>query len=136
MSPTKQGRAPPIQTDSTRRITMWTKSLLLSLALAASATPAHADEPSRFPITIGHHSDAGNSLLARGRHAWWTIVAVHEAGRWSDGRPFYAMQLVEGRSLAEELAARGRSRCRARSAARGDRSRPRCRGWPIATSGR
>ncbi|MBC7977700.1 MAG: protein kinase [Myxococcales bacterium] len=29
------------------------------------------------------------------------IVAVHEAGRWTDGTPFYAMKLVSGRPLRE-----------------------------------
>jgi eukaryotic-like serine/threonine-protein kinase len=29
------------------------------------------------------------------------IVPIHEAGRWSDGTPFYAMKLVAGRSLKE-----------------------------------
>jgi WD40 repeat protein len=29
------------------------------------------------------------------------IVPVHEAGRWSDGTPFYSMKLVAGRSLRE-----------------------------------
>jgi WD40 repeat protein/tRNA A-37 threonylcarbamoyl transferase component Bud32 len=29
------------------------------------------------------------------------IVPVHEAGRWPDGTPFYAMKLVAGRSLRE-----------------------------------
>jgi hypothetical protein len=29
------------------------------------------------------------------------IVAVHEAGRWPDGDPFYAMKLVRGRPLAQ-----------------------------------
>lgn len=32
------------------------------------------------------------------------VVAVHDIGRTSDGRPFYAMHLVRGRSLAERLA--------------------------------
>jgi prepilin-type processing-associated H-X9-DG protein len=32
------------------------------------------------------------------------IVPVHEAGRWSDGTPFYTMKLVGGRSLHELLA--------------------------------
>jgi WD40 repeat protein len=31
------------------------------------------------------------------------IVPVHEAGRWSDGTPFYTMKLVGGRSLHECL---------------------------------
>jgi serine/threonine-protein kinase len=32
------------------------------------------------------------------------IVAVHDAGRLADGRPFHVMRLVRGRSLAEALA--------------------------------
>src|SRR5262245_3003157 len=32
------------------------------------------------------------------------IVPVHEAGRWRDGSPFYAMKLVSGRSLRELIA--------------------------------
>jgi eukaryotic-like serine/threonine-protein kinase len=31
------------------------------------------------------------------------IVAVHEAGRWPDGNPFYSMKLVRGRPLADEI---------------------------------
>ncbi len=34
------------------------------------------------------------------------IVPIHEAGRWSDGTPFYAMKLVAGRRLRELLAER------------------------------
>ena len=40
-------------------------------------------------------------LTARLQHP--SIVPVHEAGRWPDGRPFYAMKLVTGRSLAEVI---------------------------------
>jgi eukaryotic-like serine/threonine-protein kinase len=32
------------------------------------------------------------------------IVPVHEAGRWPDGTPFYAMKLVHGRPLGELIA--------------------------------
>jgi eukaryotic-like serine/threonine-protein kinase len=32
------------------------------------------------------------------------IVPVHEAGRWRDGTPYYAMKLVSGRPLAELIA--------------------------------
>ena len=35
------------------------------------------------------------------------IVPVHEAGRWPDGTPFYAMKLVAGRSLATLVADAG-----------------------------
>jgi eukaryotic-like serine/threonine-protein kinase len=35
------------------------------------------------------------------------IVPVHEAGRWPDGTPFYAMKLVSGRSLEELIDAVG-----------------------------
>jgi eukaryotic-like serine/threonine-protein kinase len=34
------------------------------------------------------------------------IVAVHEAGRWPDGTPFYAMRLVSGQSLRELISER------------------------------
>ncbi|HMG22647.1 MAG TPA: serine/threonine-protein kinase, partial [Kofleriaceae bacterium] len=34
------------------------------------------------------------------------IVPIHEAGRWDDGTPFYAMKLVSGRPLKSLLAAR------------------------------
>jgi eukaryotic-like serine/threonine-protein kinase len=34
------------------------------------------------------------------------IVPVHEAGRWPDGTPYYAMKLVAGRSLRELIAER------------------------------
>ncbi len=49
-------------------------------------------------------------VTARLQHP--AVVPVYEAGRWPDGRPFYAMKLVEGRSLeallreAKGLAAR------------------------------
>src|SRR5262249_47725776 len=32
-----------------------------------------------------------------------SIVPVHEAGRWPDGTPFYAMKLVAGRPLLETI---------------------------------
>lgn len=35
------------------------------------------------------------------------IVVVHELGALSDGRPYIVMEWIEGRSLAEELSARG-----------------------------
>ncbi|MFN0253108.1 MAG: protein kinase domain-containing protein [Kofleriaceae bacterium] len=33
------------------------------------------------------------------------IVPVHEAGRWPNGAPYYAMKLVEGQDLAQAIAA-------------------------------
>jgi tetratricopeptide (TPR) repeat protein/tRNA A-37 threonylcarbamoyl transferase component Bud32 len=42
-------------------------------------------------------------LTARLQHP--SIVAVHEAGVWPDGEPFYAMELVAGRPLDAVLAA-------------------------------
>jgi serine/threonine protein kinase/tetratricopeptide (TPR) repeat protein len=57
------------------------------------------------------HADAGSGapgrfvrealVTARLQHP--AIVPVYEAGRWEGGRPFYAMKLVEGRSLEELL---------------------------------
>ena len=43
-------------------------------------------------------------ITARLEHP--SIVAVHEAGRWPDGTPFYAMKLVSGRSLRALFAER------------------------------
>src|SRR5262249_41567149 len=34
------------------------------------------------------------------------VVPVHEAGRWPDGTPFYAMKLVAGRPLRQLIAER------------------------------
>jgi WD40 repeat protein len=43
-------------------------------------------------------------ITARLEHP--SIVPVHEAGRWDDGTPFYAMKLVSGRPLRELIAER------------------------------
>src|SRR4029079_10222217 len=45
-------------------------------------------------------------ITARLQHP--SIVPFYEAGRWSDGEPFFAMKLVEGRSLADAIAERPR----------------------------
>src|SRR5262245_37267710 len=42
-------------------------------------------------------------VTARLQHP--SIVTLYEAGRWPGGEPFYAMRLVEGRSLKDVLAA-------------------------------
>lgn len=42
-------------------------------------------------------------VTARLQHP--SIVPVYEAGRWHGGRPFYAMKMVEGRTLDELLSA-------------------------------
>ena len=39
------------------------------------------------------------ALTARLQHP--AIVPIYEAGRWSDGEPFYAMKLVSGRTLSD-----------------------------------
>jgi WD40 repeat protein/tRNA A-37 threonylcarbamoyl transferase component Bud32 len=43
-------------------------------------------------------------ITARLEHP--SIIPVHEAGRWPDGTPFYAMKLVSGRSLRDLIAER------------------------------
>ncbi|MFT3694273.1 MAG: serine/threonine-protein kinase [Kofleriaceae bacterium] len=40
-------------------------------------------------------------ITARLQHP--SIVSVHEAGRWPNGKPFYAMKLVSGRSLWDAI---------------------------------
>ncbi len=44
-------------------------------------------------------------ITARLQHP--AIIPVHEAGRWPNGEPFYAMKLVSGESLDTALARRG-----------------------------
>lgn len=50
-------------------------------------------------------------ITARLQHP--SIVHVHEAGRWPTGEPFYAMKLVEGKTLADEIRARAEFSARA-----------------------
>ncbi|HVG61562.1 MAG TPA: protein kinase, partial [Hyalangium sp.] len=45
-----------------------------------------------------------NEALVTARLQHPGIVPIYEAGRWSNGEPFYAMRLVNGRSLDERLA--------------------------------
>jgi tetratricopeptide (TPR) repeat protein len=40
-------------------------------------------------------------VTARLQHP--SIITLHEAGRWRSGEPFFAMKLVDGRSLRQEL---------------------------------
>ncbi|UQA55400.1 serine/threonine-protein kinase [Polyangium aurulentum] len=44
-------------------------------------------------------------ITARLQHP--SIVPVYEAGRWPSGEPFYAMKLVEGRTLSQVIAEAG-----------------------------
>jgi WD40 repeat protein len=54
------------------------------------------------PTTMGELRFFREALItARLEHPG--IVPVHEAGRWSDGTPFYAMKLVAGRPLRERM---------------------------------
>jgi WD40 repeat protein len=59
-------------------------------------------------ISRGHISEVRflREALITARLEHPGIVPVHEAGRWPDGTPFYAMKLVSGRSLRELLAER------------------------------
>jgi eukaryotic-like serine/threonine-protein kinase len=51
---------------------------------------------------LGAHRFLREALVtARLQHP--AIVPVYEAGRWPDGEPFYAMKLVNGRSLKEVI---------------------------------
>jgi WD40 repeat protein len=59
-------------------------------------------------ISRGHVSEVRflREALITARLEHPGIVPVHEAGRWPDGTPFYAMKLVSGRSLRELIAER------------------------------
>ncbi|HEY0483960.1 MAG TPA: protein kinase [Kofleriaceae bacterium] len=56
-------------------------------------------------ISRGHMSEVRflREALITARLEHPGIVPVHEAGRWPDGTPFYAMKLVAGRSLRDLL---------------------------------
>src|SRR5262245_29173226 len=43
-------------------------------------------------------------IVARLAHP--AIIPIHDVGRFSDGTPFFAMKLVEGRSLRDEVRSR------------------------------
>jgi serine/threonine protein kinase len=53
---------------------------------------------------IAHHDASPSHRIFRLEHPG--IVPVHEAGRWPDGTPFYAMKLVAGCPLRELIAER------------------------------
>src|SRR5262245_30030493 len=63
----------------------------------------------RRPIAIkqpAHRSPGSDERFVReglitGQLQHPAIVPVYEAGQWNDGAPFYAMKLVEGRTLRE-----------------------------------
>jgi len=57
-------------------------------------------------ITGGHVDEVRflREALITARLEHPSIVPVHEAGRWPDGTPFYAMKLVSGRSLRDLIA--------------------------------
>jgi serine/threonine protein kinase/WD40 repeat protein len=59
-------------------------------------------------ISRGHVSEVRflREALITARLEHPGIVPVHEAGRWPDGTPFYAMKLVAGRSLRDLIAER------------------------------
>jgi serine/threonine-protein kinase len=61
--------------------------------------PAHRNNPNAVRRFVGEARLAGQ-LQHPG------IVPVYDVGRLADGRPFFAMKLIEGRTLAEMLAAR------------------------------
>ena len=75
------------------------------------------------------HDDARFEREARitARLAHPAIVAIHEAGRWPSGEPFFAMKLVAGTSLDKRIAETKTLRRAARAAAERDRGGRRAR---------
>jgi serine/threonine protein kinase len=61
--------------------------------------PRPPDRPQGSTPTPAGAPAASCAALVTARLQHPAIVPVYEAGRWPDGRPFYAMKLVEGRSL-------------------------------------
>src|SRR5688572_3772246 len=62
--------------------------------------------PPEHPEDIARRLEREARVLARLEHPG--IVAVHDAGRLEDGRPFYVMRLVHGRRLDEYASDAGR----------------------------
>ena len=62
------------------------------------------------------------------------IVPVYELGTLADGRPYFAMKLVKGRTLADLLAGATRARPRTGRGSSASSSRS-ARRWPTPTPG-
>ncbi|WP_437586006.1 serine/threonine-protein kinase [Sorangium sp. So ce1000] len=76
---------------------------------ATSRTPAavkimHADLISRADVVLRFQREV--DAIGRIRHP--NVVEIFDVGRLDDGRPYYAMELLQGRSLEQHLFARGR----------------------------
>jgi WD40 repeat protein len=54
-----------------------------------------------LPERIDHDTRFAREALITARLEHPSIVPVHEAGRWPNGQPFYAMKLISGRPLSE-----------------------------------
>ncbi|WP_437791421.1 serine/threonine-protein kinase [Sorangium sp. So ce693] len=76
---------------------------------AASKAPAavkimHADLISRTDVVLRFQREV--DAIGRIQHP--NVVEILDVGRLDDGRPYYAMELLQGRSLEQHLFARGR----------------------------
>nr|HEX4317228.1 serine/threonine-protein kinase [Kofleriaceae bacterium] len=60
--------------------------------------------------TIARRFEREARITARLQHP--SIVAVHEAGKWPSGEPFYVMPVVSGKSLDEAIAGSSEPRAR------------------------
>ncbi|WP_437730677.1 serine/threonine-protein kinase [Sorangium sp. So ce1335] len=76
---------------------------------AASGAPAavkimHAELISRADVVLRFQREV--DAIGRIRHP--SVVEILDVGRLDDGRPYYAMELLQGRSLEQHLFSRGR----------------------------
>lgn len=76
---------------------------------AASGAPAavkimHAELISRADVVLRFQREV--DAIGRMRHP--NVVEILDVGRLDDGRPYYAMELLQGRSLEQHLYSRGR----------------------------
>ncbi|KYF74917.1 protein kinase [Sorangium cellulosum] len=76
---------------------------------AASGAPAavkvmHAELVSRADVVLRFQREV--DAIGRIRHP--NVVEILDVGRLDDGRPYYAMELLQGRSLEQHLFSRGR----------------------------
>ncbi len=72
------------------------------------ATDRRLGRPVAIKELLGSHRELASRfareirITARLQHP--AIVGLHEAGRWADGHPFFAMELVEGEPLDDVIA--------------------------------
>ena len=96
VDPTHYVRGGPVARGGMGRIVAARDRRLGRIVAIKELLPGRSDARERFELEA--------RITARLQHP--SIVSVLEAGTWPDGEPFYAMTLIAGRPLDQEVAAR------------------------------